>query len=230
VTPFLNTFAPFAPLAEALSPWLSDSGDGSHDLTHVARVWNFVRRLQSCEGGDLQILFAATFLHDCVHVEKNHPDRHVASRRSATRAAVALTEQGWAKDRVAEMYHAIEAHSLSAGMTPRTIEARILQDADRLDATGLVGIARCFYVAGRIGSALYDAADPTGHYREYDDMAYALDHFETRLLCDTADFQTATARYLADHRVRLIAQFRDQFLREVRDPSLLWLKDREKSA
>ncbi len=75
----------------------------------------------------------------------------------------------------------IEAHSFSANIETRTLEAKILQDADRLDAIGVIGAARCFYIAGRMGSALYDSNDPMAENRPLDDKNYALDHFRTKL-------------------------------------------------
>jgi len=88
--------------------------------------------------------------------------QHQASRLAAEKAISLLTGLRWSTDRQQAVAHAIEAHSFSAGIEPRTLEARILQDADRLDALGFMGVARCFYTAGRMGSSLYDPADPGG--------------------------------------------------------------------
>ena len=101
---------------------------------------------------------------------------------------------------------------------PETIEAKILQDADRLDAIGLIGVARCFYVAGRMGSGLYDPADPLGDTRALDDKAFALDHFETKLLKLSAGFQTQTGAAMAAKRHEALLQFRDAILAEI-DPA-----------
>ncbi len=208
-------FHPYTDLARDLASLLSPVPDGSHDISHIVRVWGFADRIQQVEGGDPLTLFAATFLHDCVHIEKDHRDRHLASRLSAQRAAKALRERGWNENRIAAVCHAIEAHSLTGGIRPRTLEARILSDADRLDSTGMIGIARCFYVAGRIGSMLYDPEDPLADDRPVDDLTFALDHFRTRLLAGVCKFQTATGRKLAEKGLRQITLFRDQFLSEI---------------
>lgn len=150
--------APFFPLqalaAQLLSYLPADGNDGSHDLAHLQRVWRNVQRIQAKEGGDLDVLLAATVLHDCVAVEKNSPLRAQASTLSAERAAAILADMGWPLPRIEQVAHAVMTHSYSAGLPPQSLEAKILQDSDRLDAIGAVGIARCFYVAGRTGSAL----------------------------------------------------------------------------
>ena len=208
-------FAPHQSLADHLLPLAASPGDGAHDLSHVLRVWANVRRLMATEGGDAEILLAATLLHDCVAVEKTSPLRSQASRLAADRAGEILAGLGWPVARIAAVAHAIAAHSFSAGIAPETPEARILQDADRLDAIGLIGVARCFYVAGRTGAALYDPADPRGQDRPPDDRRFALDHFDTKLLTLAEGFQTATGRRLARDRHESLLAFRDGLLAEI---------------
>ena len=153
---FIDRFGRHRQLAETLLPHAFPPGndDGSHDLAHLDRVWGNVQAIVAVEGGDTEILAAAVLLHDCVAVEKNSPLRNQASRLAAEKAISLLTGLRWSTDRQQAVAHAIEAHSFSAGIEPRTLEARILQDADRLDALGFMGVARCFYTAGRMGSSL----------------------------------------------------------------------------
>lgn len=143
---FIDRFGRHRQLAETLLPhvFLPGNDDGSHDLAHLDRVWGNVQAIVAAEGGDTEILAAAVLLHDCVAVEKNSPLRNQASRLAAEKAVSLLTELRWPKDRQQAVAHAIEAHSFSAGIEPGTLEARILQDADRLDALGFMGVARCF--------------------------------------------------------------------------------------
>jgi uncharacterized protein len=161
------------------------------------------------------VLLAAVILHDCVAVEKNAPDRSRASRMAADRARGIVAGLGWDSDRIEAMAHAIEAHSFSAGIAPRTLEARVLQDADRLDAIGAIGVARCFYIAGRMGSALYSPLDPEGVERPLDDKRFALDHFRTKLFQVVENFQTRTGQALADERGRTMRGFVATLLAEV---------------
>jgi uncharacterized protein len=109
-----------------------------------------------------------------VRVPKNSGARSGASRLAAVKARGILIKLNWPADRTEQVAHAIEAHSFSANIAPRTIEAKVLQDADRLDALGYIGIARCFYVAGHIGAALYDPLDPSALHRPLNDAAFAI--------------------------------------------------------
>lgn len=209
-------FAPYETLAEQLLPHAFDkSDDGSHDVAHIARVWVNARTIHTVEGGDGQVLAAATLLHDCISLEKNAPDRAQGSRLAADKAEGVLAALSWDTADITAVSHAIVAHSFSANVTPTTLEAQILQDADRLDAIGLIGVARCFYVAGRMGSGLYDPDDPHGLRRPLDDRAFAIDHFETKLLKLASGFQTATGAAMANARHATLQSFRDAFLEEV---------------
>jgi uncharacterized protein len=135
-------FAPYEHLSNMLLPRNDWSGDGSHDISHLVRVWNNAKTIQSEEGGDLELLAASVILHDCVHVPKDSASRANASKLAAQKARLVLRELNWDSDRVGVVADAIESHSFSAGITPVTLEAKILQDVDRLDAIGLIGVAR----------------------------------------------------------------------------------------
>ncbi len=212
-------FGDLTTLAERLLAELGPIGnDGSHDRSHLRRVWRNAMAIACQEPEcDLEVLGAAVILHDCVAVEKNSPDRSRASRLAAARAREIVATLRWDAARTERMAHAIEAHSFSAGIVPRTIEARILQDADRLDAIGAVGMARCFYVAGRMGSGLYSPDDAAATRRPLDDQRFALDHFGAKLFKVAGNFQTAAGQALADERTRTMRAFFDAFLAEIAD-------------
>ncbi|MFK4821401.1 HD domain-containing protein [Ochrobactrum quorumnocens] len=210
-----HLFAPHDVLAAKLLPHALDSHeDGSHDLSHLTRVWKNAALIQQTEGGDAEILCAAALMHDCVSVEKNSPERHLASRLAAEKATSLLREISWSEERIAATAHAIEAHSFSANIEPRTVEAKILQDADRLDAIGVIGAARCFYIAGRMGSALYDWQDPKAKSRPLDDKRYALDHFRAKLFKLASGFKTETASRMATERHEKLEAIFNDFLCE----------------
>lgn len=205
-----------AELASALLPHAFDRRDGAHDEAHLLRVWRNAAKIIEVEGGDTEILVAATILHDCVWIDKASPERSKASRLAADKAGNVLTTLGWPDRRVETVRHAIEAHSFSAGITPVSIEAKILQDADRLDAIGWIGVARCFYVAGMRKTALYHVNDPGATDRELDDITYALDHFQTKLLRLGEGFNTTTGRTMAQQRLNDLRRYFDGILDEIR--------------
>lgn len=208
-------FSPYQALAQALLPLTLAGDDASHDVAHLHRVWKNVRQISQYEGGDLRILCAAVLLHDCVAIEKNSPQRPLASCLAAEKATVILTTLGWSSHDIASTAHAIEAHSFSAQVTPQTLEAKILQDADRLDAIGMIGVARCFHIGGRLQSALYHTIDPLAQQRQHDDTHFVLDHFETKLFKLQDGFQTSTGREMAVQRSARMRRFYDEFLAEV---------------
>jgi uncharacterized protein len=210
-----DSFAPYQELAGQLIPHATDSDDGSHDLAHILRVFKNAMRIHASEGGDGRVLAAAVLLHDCVAVEKNSPLRAQASRLAAEKAAGILDGMGWDKAAIAAVAHAITTHSFSANLPPETLEAKILQDADRLDAIGMVGAARCFYIAGRMASGLYDPVDPLAKQRPLDDKSFAIDHFEVKLFKLADGFQTTAGRTLARERHQRLKDIRDMFLDEI---------------
>ena len=211
-----DDFAPYTEIAEVLLPYSSDGYDAAHDLTHILRVWKNARFLQAQDGGDLRIILAAVLLHDAINVEKNSPARSMASRLSGELAVALLTNLlNWSLDDAEQVRHAIEAHSHSAGIAPRSLEAAIVQDADRLDALGMIGVTRCFYVSGRIGRALYDPVKMNGGEAPVDDMRFTLDHFDAKLFGLAATMNTRSARLLAEKRTERMRRFHEEFVSEV---------------
>jgi uncharacterized protein len=211
-------FAPFETLAHQLLPFLAASTDGSHDISHLQRVWHNAFAIQRVEGGDAECLAASVLLHDCVAVEKSSPLRDQASRLAAERASDILSGLGWPAAKVALVCEAIHTHSFSAGLQPTSLEGQILQDADRLDAIGAIGIARCFYTAGRMGSSLYEASDPLAIQRAADDRAYALDHFPKKLFLLGEGFHTREGSQLAAKRMAMLKDFYTAMVEEVGNP------------
>jgi len=179
--------------------------DPAHDLAHLDRVWANARQI--AEGAETPVLLAACYLHDLVNLPKDSPDRARASTRAAEAAAPILCDLGFDAERIAATQHAIAAHSFSAGIPPETPEAAILRDADRLDALGAIGIARCFAISGALGRPLYDPGDPFAQCRDPDDTAQTLDHFRTKLLMLPTDMLTARGREIARHRARRMIRF-----------------------
>lgn len=201
--------------AEVLRHW-GGQPDGAHDLGHLRRVWRNCQRIATAEGGaDNEVLLAAALFHDVVNLPKTSPDRARASVLSAEVAVAFLRKSGFPEPKLEAVAHAIAAHSFSAGIAPLTLEARILQDADRLEALGALGVARMFHVAGATGGALFDAEDPMAQRRDLDDRAFALDHLETKLFLLPGKMNTDAGRALAEEGAEWLASFRTRLLREI---------------
>ena len=190
--------------------------DPGHDLAHVRRVVAAARKLAKEEEADLAVVVPAAWLHDCVIVPKNDPARAHASLRAAETAGVFLRNQGYPESLIPAIEHAIEAHSFSAGIEPRTLEAAVVQDADRLDALGAIGIARTFMVGGAMGSALSAPHEPFPQQRAPDDRQYALDHFYTQLFTLAETMRTPSGRAEAERRTEFMRTYLDRLAEEMR--------------
>lgn len=203
----------------------TDNSDAAHDISHFKRVWNTCCAIDAAEGykGDMLVLLTASYFHDLVAVSKNSPDRNKASLLSAEKTSTLLRTlfEGYPSDKIEAVAHAIHAHSFSAGVTPLTYEAKVLQDADRMEALGAIGIARTFYVAGLLHSHMFHADDPLAQNRPLDDKAYALDHFQVKLLKLPAQMNTESGKKLAETRAAVLIQFMQQISAEATETEKL---------
>jgi uncharacterized protein len=191
------------------------SHDAAHDLEHIRRVVATARMLAVAERADLAVVIPAAWLHDCVVVPKDSPQRSQASGLAARAAVNFLRAIDYPESHVDAIHHAIEAHSFSANIRPRTGEAQIVQDADRLDALGAIGIARCLMLGGAIGRRLYDPREPFPVEREPNDVINTIDHFYLKLLRLADTMMTAAGRAEAQQRTVFIHQFLEQLRREI---------------
>ena len=199
------------------------AGDAAHDVAHTDRVWANAQVIASGEPAcDMTVLLAACYLHDLVTLPKDSPERARASALSAQAARLPLAALGLCDDQINAACHAIEAHSFSANIMPQTLEAKILQDADRIEALGAIGIARCFATTGVLGGALFHGLDPFGKSRPLNDKAYAVDHFKVKLLRLPDTMQTTSGRNLAEDRANVLRDFLDQLASELDVPASGW--------
>ena len=191
------------------------ANDPAHDLAHVRRVVANARMLASAEGADLAVVLPAAWLHDCVVVPKDSADRPRASRLAAAAAADFLADAGYPAAHIPAIRHAIEAHSFSARIPPETLAARVVQDADRLDAIGAIGIARTLMLGATMGKPLYDEAEPLPTTRPPDETRAAIDHFYTKLLRLAEMMQTETGRREGERRTALMQLYLAELGREL---------------
>jgi uncharacterized protein len=191
------------------------ANDPAHDVMHIERVVANARHLAAIEGARLEIVVPAAWLHDCVTLPKDSPRRTEASRLAAAEATQLLSEWGCEPGWLEGIAHAIEAHSFSAGIEPRTIEAKIVQDADRLEALGAVGLARTLMLGGFSRKPLYKPEDPFSENGAPDDRRAVIDHCYTKLLRLAGTMQSAAGRREAEVRTAFIEQFLDELRREL---------------
>lgn len=193
--------------------------DVAHDREHILRVVANARILAATESADLSVVIPAAWLHDCVVVPKGSLQGPFASTMAATAASSFLTWSGYPPLLIPAIAHAIIAHSFSAGVTPLTKEARVVQDADRLDALGAVGLARCLMLSVELGLPLYDSSEPFPVSRTPDDSASAIDHFYTKLLGLAATMTTEAGKAEAERRTDFLRLFLRQLGREIGVPA-----------
>ncbi|WP_048093028.1 HD domain-containing protein [Geoglobus acetivorans] len=164
-----------------------------HDGDHVERVKKLALFIAEREGGDRDVIRIAAELHDIARNEENHAIRGAEIARNI------LVEKGYSEDFVERVCHCIEAHSFSGGIRPKTLEAKILSDADKLDAMGLIGVARAFMYSGERGR----------------DIKSTLKHFEEKLLNLRDLMYTNTARKIAEMRHKKLESFYLEILSEL---------------
>ncbi|MBL7715608.1 MAG: HD domain-containing protein [Bdellovibrionales bacterium] len=207
-------------LEETLS---QEPPDPAHDLAHFQRVVATSKQIAEKENADLRVVIPAAWLHDLVNVPKNDPRRSQASRLSAEEACRYLEKIGYGaqwgngeKARILkEIAHAIEAHSYSAGIETRSLEARVVQDADRLDGLGAIGIARVFAVAGLLKRPLYHSQDPFAKSRTLNDYESTVDHFFVKLFKTVDTLKTPAGKEEGQRRSAIMRRYLDDLSREI---------------
>lgn len=194
------------------------NGDSAHDFDHVLRVFALAERIARAEGADVEIVCAAALLHDITRAEEDagrDPD-HATS--GAARAREILHARGVARARIQAVAHAIAAHRFRGALVPQTLEAKILFDADKLDAIGAIGIARAYAVAGVLNQRLWCAVAPDtlatrmqhhAKHTPYAEFVVKLSKVRERLF-------TATARQIAEERHTFMVEFFARLEREIR--------------
>lgn len=193
-----------------------ENPDPSHDILHVDRVVAMAKKLAEKEGADLEVVTISAYLHDCVYISKADIRRKQASKLSAEKAIELLSDWGVTdKVKLDKIYHAVLTHSFSANIEAKSLEAQIVQDADRLDALGAIGIARTLAFSGVAKRALYNAEDAFCNTREPNDATNALDHFFIKLLKLQEKLNTQSARDEGLKRLEVMNLYLDAFKKEL---------------
>ncbi|CCN73634.1 HD domain-containing protein [Vibrio nigripulchritudo] len=188
--------------------------DAAHDLNHIFRVVNTSKALAESEGADLNVVLPAAYLHDCFTYPKDHPERHLSAQIAADKACQFLSTIDYPDQCLPAIHHAIMAHSFSAGVKPETLEAKVVQDADRLDSLGAIGVTRTIQVSATFNADLYDSNDMFAEHRPLDDKRFTIDHFQTKLFKIADTMNTPAAIKEAKRRVEFMKAYLEQLATE----------------
>lgn len=190
-----------------------EGADAVHDFDHVLRVLVLAERLARIEGADLEIVRTATLLHD---LARGHGDRLVADHALAGAELARRLLDGHPAERVEAVAHAIAAHRFRSGPAPQTLEAKVLHDADKLDAIGAIGVARAFAFGGHERQRLW--AEVPADYQENQETRHGhtpVHEYHIKLVKIKDRLLTESARELAEERHSFMVAFFERLEREV---------------
>lgn len=210
--------------AEARS--LARDSEPAHDFFHVERVVTNALTIARGEGLGADVTAGAAtaaLLHELFTLPKNHPDSARAGDTCAARARELLEREGVGAGTgagaraplVDAVCAAIRDHSFSKGVVPDAPVSRVLQDADRLDAVGAIGLARMWATCADMKRPFYAPDDPFCASRAPDDKLWGLDHVFKKLVAIPDRLHTATARAMAVERVAFLNVYVDQLRKEI---------------
>jgi uncharacterized protein len=191
------------------------TNEPAHDFFHVERVVRNARAIARAEGAREAIAMTAALLHELFTLPKNHPESARAGDVCAEHARELLVRQGAPAWLVEPSCAAIRDHSFSKGVVPDWLDTRILQDADRLDALGAIGLARMWATCADMKRPFYAPDDPFCEQRSPDDKQWGLDHVYKKLLVVPEKLHTRAARAMAEDRVRFLRVYLDQLRAEI---------------
>lgn len=195
---------------------IASSEDPAHDLLHFKRVVGLAKEICKREGGNPEIVVPAAWLHDFVIIPKDSPLRGQASCIAAEKACEFLSSIDYPDKFHSDIAHAIHAHSFSANIETKTLEAMIVQDADRLDGLGAIGIARCFATAGLLKRAFYNLEDPFCENRVTDDLEFTVDHFYKKLFKTAETLKTNYGIEEGRRRVQVMKDYLSSLRLEIK--------------
>ena len=194
---------------------LTVQNDVAHDFEHIMRVYENAKKICKNEKINPKLVLYAALLHDIVSFPKSDKRSKTSSKRSSILEQKILKKYKFSKNEIKIICDAILDHSFSTNKTPKTIEGQILQDADRLDAIGAIGIARAFAVGGNENRPFYNKLDPFCLKRNPDDQKWTLDHFYKKLLLLEKSINTKSAKIEAQQRTKVIRKFLKDLKREI---------------
>ena len=191
------------------------SNDLAHDFEHVMRVYKNAEKICKKEHVNPKLVLTAVLLHDIVSYPKSDKRSKLSSIKSSKLSEKILKNYNFSKEEIKIVSDAIRDHSFSLHKIPETIEGKILQDADRLDAMGAIGIARVFAVAGTENRPFYNQTDPFCENRNPDDKKWTLDHFYKKLFSLESLMNTNSGKIEAKKRIKFLKNFVSELKKEI---------------
>jgi uncharacterized protein len=189
--------------------------DPAHDFDHIMRVYTNAKKIVKKEKADEKLVLSAALLHDIVSYPKSSKRSKFSSIDSAKKSKIILKKYGFSEKEITIVSDAIKDHSFSQNKVPETLEGKILQDADRLDALGAIGIARVFATSGSLNRSFYNIDDPFCTKRNPDDDLWAVDHFFNKLLKLESLMNTRSGKIEAKKRTNVLQEFLKQLKDEI---------------
>ena len=189
--------------------------DAAHDFEHIMRVYSNAQKIAKKEKLNPKLVLSAALLHDIVSYPKSSKRSKFSSIDSAKKSKIILKKYGFSKEEIIIISRAIAEHSFAQNKVPQTLEGKILQDADRLDALGAIGIARVFATSGSLNRPFYNIDDPFCTNRNPDDNLWAVDHFFNKLLKLESIMNTKSGKIEAKKRTKVLKEFLKQLKDEV---------------
>jgi len=191
------------------------SNDPAHDFDHIMRVYKNAKKICHKEKVNPKLVLSSALLHDIVSYPKSDKRSKLSSIRSAELSKKILKNYEFSYEEIQIISDAIRDHSFSQNKIPTTIEGKILQDADRLDALGAIGIARVFAVAGSEKRPFYNTEDPFCKKRSPDDQKWSLDHFYKKLLILESCMNTNSGKTEAKKRTKILKDLLSELKKEL---------------
>jgi len=189
--------------------------DSAHDFDHVMRVYKNAQKICKKEKANEKLVLCSALLHDIVSYPKSDKRSKNSSIESAKKSKMILKRYEFSNDEIIIISDAIRDHSFSQNKTPESIVGKILQDADRLDAIGAIGIARVFATGGSLKRPFYNIDDPFCKTRKPDDKTWTVDHFYQKLLKLESLMNTKSGKIEAKKRTNVLKEFLNQLNQEV---------------
>jgi len=189
--------------------------DSAHDFEHTIRVYKNAQKICKKEQANEKLVLSAALLHDIISYPKSDKRSKISSIESAKKSKKILEKLDFSKEEIVIILDAIKDHSFSQNKIPKTLEGKILQDADRLDALGAIGIARVFATGGSLKRAFYNIDDPFCKTRIPDDHIWTVDHFFQKLLKLESLMNTKSGKVEAKKRTRILKEFLNQLKQEL---------------